>query len=66
MADWITTTEAARLSGYTMQRVRQLITAGAVRGQRFGNVWQVSRASLLAYVRKTAKAGKKRGPKPSG
>ncbi len=65
MDDWITTTEAAQLSGYTIQHVRELVTAGVVRGQRFGNVWQVSRRSLLAYVKRAAKLGAKRGPKPA-
>jgi excisionase family DNA binding protein len=61
MDDWITTAEAAKLSGYTVQHVRELLTAGAVKGQRFGNVWQVSRRSLLAYKRNPPK----RGPKPA-
>jgi excisionase family DNA binding protein len=64
--DWITTAEAARLSGYTLQRVRQLIAAGEVKGQRFGQVWQVSRRSLLAYAKRAAKLGAKRGPKTGG
>ena len=61
--DWITTTEAARLSGYTLRRVRQLVTAGTVKGQRFGNVWQVSRQSLEKYAAHAATQGAKRGPK---
>jgi hypothetical protein len=64
--DWITTRQAAGLSGYTMQHVRLLIGRGDVRGQRWGRDWQVSRRSLLAYVRQREQAGKKRGPKTAG
>lgn len=61
--DWITTSEAARISGYTVQRVRQLIHAGEVQGRRFGRDWMVDRSSLLAYMERAAQKGKKRGPK---
>ena len=64
--DWITTAEAAELSGYHLVHIRRLIIAGRVKGRRFGQVWQVNRASLLAYVRKAEKFGEKRGPKPKG
>lgn len=63
--DWITTRQAAELTGYTLRHIRELVTAGAVKGQRFGNVWQVSRRSLLAYQRQAEKLGAKRGPKPA-
>src|SRR5688572_16647425 len=63
MADWITTREASELTGYTIQRVAQLVRAGTVKGRRFGTVWQVSRRSLLAYHRQAEQAGEKRGPK---
>lgn len=63
MADWITTAEAVQLSGYTRKHIARLLAAGSVKGQRFGRAWQVDRVSLLAYVRKVAKMGEKRGPK---
>jgi hypothetical protein len=62
--DWITTAAGAELSGYTLRHVRELVTSGAVKGQRFGNVWQVSRQSLQKYAAQAAKLGAKRGPKP--
>jgi excisionase family DNA binding protein len=65
MDDWITTSEAARLSGYHPEHVRRLIVAGKVKARKFGIVWQVSRRALLAYVRASEKAGEKRGPKSS-
>ena len=65
MADvWLTTTQAAELTGYTRKHVTRLVESGDVKGRRFGRVWMVDKASLSAYVRKVAKAGKKRGPKP--
>jgi hypothetical protein len=63
MPDWITTTEAAKISGYTRIHITRLLTAGNVKGQRFGRAWQVDRVSLLAYTRKIGKIGEKRGPK---
>ncbi len=63
MPDWITTSEAAALSGYHPDYIRRLIRVGIVMGQKFGEVWQVDRVSLMAYVRKAEKLGRKRGPK---
>jgi excisionase family DNA binding protein len=64
MANWITTGEGARLTGYTAENIRHLVKAGKVKGQRWGRDWQIDRRSLLAYVRRAAKLGDKRGPKP--
>jgi excisionase family DNA binding protein len=63
MPDWITTREASQLSGYHPEHVRELLREGKVRGRKFGDVWQVDRANLLAYVRSVEKLGAKRGPK---
>jgi excisionase family DNA binding protein len=49
--DWITTTEAAALTGYHPEYIRELIREGKIEAQKFGQVWQVSRASVLAYLR---------------
>ena len=62
--DWITTAEAAELSGYHVDHVRRLVLANKVKARKWGRDWQVSRTSLLAYVRKTEEMGKRRGPKP--
>jgi hypothetical protein len=61
--DWITTAEAVDLSGYNPRHIQRLLRTGAIKGQKWGQQWQVSRASLLAYVRKVEKMGAKRGPK---
>jgi excisionase family DNA binding protein len=63
--DWITTAQAAELSGYHPERIRELMREGRVEAQKFGTLWQVSRASLLAYLKASEKSeDKRRGPKP--
>ena len=64
--DYITTTEAARLTGYNAEHIRRLTRSGKVKAQKWGQVWQVSKSSLLAYLRQTEKLGEKRGPKVAG
>ncbi len=65
MADkWLTTSEAAELTGYHRDHVLRLIAAGKVKARKFATIWQVSRADLLAYVRQVEKIGARRGPKP--
>lgn len=61
--DWITTHEAAEISGYHAEHIRELLRENRVKARKFGQVWQVDRASLLAYVRNAEKLGAKRGPK---
>lgn len=63
--DWITTREAVRISHYHGDTIRELVREGRVKGQKFGEVWQVSRSSLLVYLAVQAKRGGKRGPKSS-
>ncbi len=64
MPDWITTKQAAELTGYHAKHVRRLILTGKVKAQKFGPTWQVDRRTLLAYVKAAHKLGEKRGPKP--
>jgi len=67
MADnWITTSEAAQISGYHPDHIRRLIRGSSIKAQKFGIVWQVSRVSLMAYVDKAEALGAKRGPKTDG
>ncbi len=63
MADWITTKEAADLSGYHPDSLRELIRDGKIYAEKKGNAWWVDRKSLLAYICNLRKRGKKRGPK---
>ncbi|GER78946.1 helix-turn-helix domain-containing protein [Chloroflexi bacterium CFX6] len=64
MEDWLTTYEAARVSGYNPDYIRQLIRSQKVRGRKWGLSWQVSRRSLEEYVKKAEKLGERRGAKP--
>jgi excisionase family DNA binding protein len=48
--DWITTSEAAALSGYHPEYLRFLIRNSRIAGRKFGTIWQVSRKSLLQYL----------------
>ncbi|MCP4357365.1 MAG: helix-turn-helix domain-containing protein [Chloroflexi bacterium] len=63
MDKWITTHDAAQISGYHAEHIRRLIRSGEIEGQKFGHVWQVNRASLLEYVSRIEAHGEKRGPK---
>ena len=51
MEKWLTVQEAAELSGYHPDYVRQLIRAGKVSAKKFSIVWMVDRASLQSYIR---------------
>lgn len=63
MAEWITTNEAAEISGYHPDYVRKLVQAGKIKAQKFGETWMVSRQSLLAYLRQVELLGERRGAK---
>lgn len=60
--DWITTAQAAALTGYTPNYIRKLASTGRVLAKRWGRDWQISRASILAELETVRKKGKKRGP----
>ena len=62
--DWITTAEAIKLSGYSADYLRELIRTGKIEGRKFGIVWQVSKQSLLAYLKAAKQSSDNRwGPK---
>jgi len=62
--EWLTTAEAAELSGYHTEYIRQIIKAGKVQGKKFGPVWQVNKQSLLNYIQTgREKQDKRWGPK---
>ncbi len=64
MDDWLTTYDAARLSGYNPDYIRQLIRSNKVVGRKWGPSWQVSRYSLETYIKHAKKLGERRGAKP--
>ncbi len=60
---WLTTAQAAQLTGFHPDYIRKLMQQGKIEGKKWGREWQVSRASLLKYVKQVEKLGKRRGPK---
>ena len=63
--EWITTQEAAELSGYHPDHLRRLIRAGEIRARKLSFLWLVSRQSLLEYLKKAEESDdSRRGPKP--
>jgi excisionase family DNA binding protein len=62
--EWLTVNEAAKLSGYNADHLRELIRDGKIKAQKFSIVWMVDRESLLAYKTKAQSSGEKRGRKP--
>jgi hypothetical protein len=61
--DWITTKDAARISGYHPERVRELAQEGKITARKWGPAWMISRQSVLDYAREMRRLGGKRGPK---
>jgi len=64
---WLTIAQAVELSGYHAEHLRELVRDGKIVGQKFGIVWQVSKASLLSYLKAAKRSeDKRRGPKFDG
>jgi hypothetical protein len=64
MEDWLTTYEAVRISGYELDYIRKLVRAKIIVGRKWGQSWQVSRESLLEFMKNREQQGQKRGRKP--
>jgi excisionase family DNA binding protein len=62
--EWLTVQEAAKLSGYHPETLRELIRQGKIKARKFSIVYQVNKESLLAYTTKAQAMGEKRGRKP--
>ena len=64
MDDWITTAEAAEISGYHPERVRELARGGKIVSRKWGQAYQISKDSFLQYVTSGIEGKDKRfGPK---
>lgn len=62
--EWMTVLEAADLSGYHHNYLRELIYSGKVSAIKKEGRWQVNRKSLLAYKEAAEERGDRRwGPK---
>lgn len=55
--DWITTTEAAKITGYAVVHLRQLAQRGKVAGVKKGRDWLLSRRGILTYAEKMRQLG---------
>ena len=64
--NWLTVKEAAKISDYHPERIRELIRDGKVDAKKFGSVWAVNRESLAKYAQQMQKRGDRRGPKKQG
>jgi excisionase family DNA binding protein len=55
--EWITTKEAAELTGYTTARFRQLAKEGTLVAQKRGRDWFLSKPSVLAWAEEMKRLG---------
>lgn len=55
--EWITTQEAAGLTGYHAVHIRRLAKEGVIRGFKRGRDWWIERRSLEAYVEEMKRLG---------
>jgi excisionase family DNA binding protein len=55
--EWITTKEAAELTGYTMARFRQLAKAETVEAQKRGRDWFLKKASVQEWADRMKQLG---------
>ncbi len=63
MEEWLTTYEAASLANLDPDYIRKLVRAEKIKARKWGQSWQVQRASLLVYMKNSRGIGNKRGPK---
>ncbi len=54
---WLTTVDAARLTGYNLEYVRRLVRTHKVEAKKWGRDWMISQASLLGYKEKEERRG---------
>lgn len=60
MPEWVSVKEAAQLSGYHPEYLRELIRTGKIAGERKGPMYWIDRASLQAYLDEVRALGTKR------
>jgi excisionase family DNA binding protein len=46
---WVTTTEAAEITGYSITYMRQLANRDRIEARKVGRDWLIERTSLLAF-----------------
>jgi excisionase family DNA binding protein len=55
--EWITTKEAAELTGYTARYLRKAIARGRLQGIRRGRDWFLKRDEVLSYAEEMRRLG---------
>jgi hypothetical protein len=60
--DVVSLFDASGILGVSVERVRQLVVAGDLPGQRFGNAWAVPRDALVARRHSSRPGGRPLGP----
>jgi excisionase family DNA binding protein len=55
--EWITTKEAAELTGYTSAYFRQLILRGVLKAQKRGRDWFLRKEDVVAYADEMRRLG---------
>jgi len=55
--EWITTGEAAALTGYHVTHIRRLLREGCIKGKKFGRDWLLNRESVLSYAEEMKRLG---------
>jgi excisionase family DNA binding protein len=64
MTEWITTQEAAELSGYHVEYVRELIRSHKIDAEKIGNNGLINKASILTFLEEANQSEDKRnGPR---
>ena len=58
--DWITVSQAAELSGYNAEYLRRLMRNKIIKFRKFSFIYQVSKESLLIYLKEAEKKVDKR------
>lgn len=57
VVEWVTTEEAAELTGYKPVSLRWLARKGRIRGHKRGRDWYLDKANVLAYVEEMERLG---------
>jgi len=55
--EWITTAEAAEMTGYHVKYVRRLVRESKIEGAKRGRDWWVDKASVEKYIDQMKKLG---------
>lgn len=55
--EWITTAEAAELTGYNVRYLRQLISEGRIKATKWSRVFFVNKESVIAYADEMKRLG---------